>query len=99
MKSTTEMVDSYAEKLLIRLSDEENKMVLDEFDTIDRDIDIINSIEGIENVEPQCYALLDQTCNSLREDKGEETPDIKDLLANADKKIGREIIVPKVVGE
>ena len=33
-KFTKEMVDSYADKLLIGLTDEENKMVLDEFDVI-----------------------------------------------------------------
>ena len=34
-KFTEEMVDNYADKLLIGLSREENKMVLDEFATID----------------------------------------------------------------
>ena len=39
---TTEMVDDYANKLLIGLTREENKMVLDEFEIIDKNIDIIN---------------------------------------------------------
>ena len=34
-KFTKEMVDDYADKLLIGLTKEENKMVLDEFDAID----------------------------------------------------------------
>ena len=95
-KFTKEMVDFYADKLLIGLSSEENKMVLDEFDVIDSDIDIINTIDGIENVQPMFYPL-DNTLNTLREDIYEETPNIDDLLSNAPKKMGREVEVVKVV--
>ena len=96
MKFTKELVDNYADNLLIGLSDEENKMVLDEFEVIDKDIDIINTIDGINNVKPMTYCL-DRNLDALREDIATETPDIEDLLANAKKKIGREIEVPKVV--
>ena len=48
-KFTKEMVDDYADKLLIGLTEEENKMVLDEFDIIDEQINIINDIPEIEN--------------------------------------------------
>ena len=40
-KFTKEMVDDYADKLLIGLTPEENKMVLDEFDIIDEQINIL----------------------------------------------------------
>lgn len=98
MKFTKEMVDSYAEKLLIRLNDDENKMVLDEFDTIDKDIDKINKIKDIDKVEPMTHALLDQEA-TLRDDNPTLSPDINELLQNADKKIGREVEILKVVGE
>ena len=97
-KFTKEMVDSYANELLIGLTEEENKMVLDEFDVIDKDIDIINTIEGIENVEPMTHAL-DNSISTLRDDIPSQSPDIDDLLSNTKQKIGREIEVPKVVGE
>ena len=42
------MVDDYADKLLIGLTKEENKMVLDEFEIIDANIDLINQIPDIE---------------------------------------------------
>ena len=45
MKFTKEMVDNYADKLLIGLTEEENKMVLDEFEIIDKNIDLINEIK------------------------------------------------------
>ena len=46
-KFTKEMVTDYADKLLIGLTEEETKMVLDEFDIIDKNIDLINQIPNI----------------------------------------------------
>ncbi len=95
-KFTKEMVDDYAEKLLIGLTDEENKMVLDEFEAIDKSIDIINKIPNIEKVEPMTHAL-DDFVFELRSDIAEESIPIEDALRNAGKTDGREIEVPKVV--
>ncbi|MBE6151889.1 MAG: Asp-tRNA(Asn)/Glu-tRNA(Gln) amidotransferase subunit GatC [Firmicutes bacterium] len=96
-KFTKEMVDNYADKLLIGLSDEENKMVLDEFDEIDENLDLVNKIEGISEVEPMTHCLDDFTYE-LREDVVVASPDIEDILANSDDTTDREIVVPKVVG-
>ena len=96
-KFTKEMVDDYADKLLIGLTPEENKMVLDEFDIIDEQINIINDIPGIEKVEPMTHAL-DDFEYELREDVVVESTPIEDLLANAGETDGDEIQVPKVVG-
>ena len=96
-KFTKEMVDDYAEKLLIGLTPEENKMVLDEFDVIDEQINIINEIPGIENVEPMTHTL-DDFEYELREDEYTgDNEDIDDLLANCDDYIDTEVKVPKVV--
>lgn len=97
-KFTKEMVDSYADKLLIGLTDEENQMVLDEFDVIDETINTINEIEGIEKVEPMTHTL-DDFEYLLREDVTEESVPIDELLSNCDMHNGREVEVPKVVGE
>ncbi len=96
MKFTSEMVDDYADKLLIGLTKEENKMVLDEFDIIDQNINIINEIEGIEKVEPMSHCL-DDFSYELREDVIEESIDIDSLLQNCDDYINDEVKVPKVV--
>lgn len=96
-KFTKEMVDDYADKLLIGLTPEENKMVLDEFDIIDEQINIINDIPGIENVEPMTHAL-DDFEYELREDVVEESIPIEELLQNCKDSTGREVQVPKVVG-
>lgn len=95
-KFTAEMVNEYAEKLLIGLTDEENKMVLDEFEIIDKNIDIINQIPNIEDIEPMSFCLDDFICE-LREDVVEESVDIEDLLKNCDVTNDREVEVPKVV--
>lgn len=98
-KFTKEMVDDYADKLLIGLTEEENRMVLEEFDIIDAQIDIINEIPNISEVEPMTHCL-DDFVYELREDEDDEegTVPIDDLLANCDDYVGDEIRVPKVVG-
>ena len=95
-KFTKEMVDDYADKLLIGLTEEENKMVLDEFNIIDSDIAKVMEIDNIESVEPMIHTL-DDFEYELREDVVEESVDIDDLLKNCDDYINDEIRVPKVV--
>ena len=96
-KFTKEMVNDYADKLLIGLTEEENKQVLDEFEIIDENIDLINKIPNIENIEPMTHCLDDFICE-LRSDISEKSIDIEELLQNCDDKTDREVSVPKVVG-
>ena len=96
-KFTKEMVDDYADKLLIGLTEEENKQVLDEFEIIDSTIDIINEIPNISSVEPMTHCL-DNFIYELREDVKEESVPIDELLQNCDLYTDREVEVPKVVG-
>ena len=96
MKFTKEMVDNYADKLLIGLTEEENKMVLDEFEIIDKNIDLINEIKDFDKIEPMSHCL-DDFVYELREDVIEESIPIEDLLKNCDKTKDREVKVPKVV--
>lgn len=96
-KFTKEMVDEYAEKLLIGLTEEENKMVLEEFQTIDASLDLVNKIPGIEKVTPMTHCL-DDFEYVLREDEIEESIPVEDALKNSDVTEDREIVVPKVVG-
>lgn len=97
-KFTGEIVDSLADKLLIGLTEEENKMVLEEFEVIDETINMINEIKDIEKVEPMTHTL-DDFIYELREDVVEESCSIEDILSNCDCHNGREIEVPKVVSE
>ncbi len=95
---TKEMVENYADKLLIGLTEEENKMVLEEFEVIDREIDIVSKIEGIENIKPMTHPIDDFVCE-LREDEVEQAVTIEELLQNCDDVKEREVRVPKVVEE
>lgn len=96
-KFTKEMVDDYADKLLIGLTDEENKMVLDEFDVIDKNLDLVTQIPNIDKVDPMTHCL-DDFVYELRDDVVVESVPIKDLLCNSDETDGDEVQVPKVVG-
>ena len=96
-KFTEQLLDDLADRLLYGLSREENKMVLDEIEAIDENIDLINKIEGISKVTPMTHALDDFEV-VLREDIPEESYDIDTLLANCDEHEDGEVIVPKVVG-
>ena len=90
------LIKEYADKLLIGLTDEETKTILDEFEVIEKNMDLINEIDGISDVTPQHYPYeLEANPRS-----GKEIIDdsIDDILKNCDKVSDREIEVPKVVG-
>ena len=95
---TENMIDKYASTLLIGLTDEERKMIQEEFDSIEKNMDLINEIPNIKDVEPLSYPF-EMVLDDLREDSEEygEIP-IETLLANCDQYEGREVEVPKVVG-
>ena len=95
-KFTEEMVINYADKLLIGLTQDEVKMVLDDFEDMDTQIDLINKIPNIDRVEPMTHCL-DDFEYVLREDVVEESTDISELLQNCDLTLDREVKVPKVV--
>lgn len=96
-KFTKEMVDKYADKVLIGLTDEENRMVVDEMDLIDETINLINDIPNISEVEPMTHCL-DDFVYELRNDEIEESIPTDIALQNCDDVSGDEIRVPKVVG-
>lgn len=94
---TEEMIDKYADTLLIGLTDEERKMIQDEFETIEKNMDFINQIPNIKDIEPLSYPF-EMYIDDLRDDSvsGEEIQ-IDVLLRNCDRVEGREVEVPKVV--
>ena len=96
-KITKEKIDEYADKLLIGLTDEENEMVLQEFNIIEHNMELINNIDGLQDVKPMTHAL-DDFSYELTDDEAEESIPIEDALRNCDVTEDREIKVPKVVG-
>ncbi|MCI8575437.1 MAG: Asp-tRNA(Asn)/Glu-tRNA(Gln) amidotransferase subunit GatC [Bacilli bacterium] len=97
---TKEMVNELADKLLFDLSEEENQMVLDEFEEIDRNMNKINKIADIEKVDVMTHPFeIEFSISDLREDDNIEELSQEDVLQNAGHKNLTSIIVPKVVGE
>lgn len=97
MNFTKELVVDLAAKLLIGLSEEENKMVLDEFAVIDENLKKVDAFPNIKEVEPMTHCL-DDFVFTLREDVVKPSITLEDALKNCEKVEGREIEVPKVVG-
>lgn len=95
---TKEMIDDYANKLLIGLTESEEKMIQDEFDTIEHNMDLINKIPDIKSVEPLSYPFEMEISELRSDDTSSNEIDIDTLLKNCDRLDGREIEVPKVVG-
>ena len=95
---TKEKIQKYANDLLIGLTDEEEKMIQEEFDLIEENINLINKIDGIKDIDPQTYPF-EMEMQDLRNDEevGQEI-EINTLLRNCDRTEGREVEVPKVVG-
>ncbi len=94
---TPEKVEKLADLLLIGLTEEENKMLFEEFEIIDANINKINEIEGIKEIEPMTHTLDDFEC-VLRSDVASDSIPIEDLLANCDDTEDGCVSVPKVVG-
>ena len=96
-KFTKEMIDDYADKLLIGLTDDENNMVLKEFDVIEKSMEKIANMPDIEKVEPMTHAL-DDFSFTLREDVVEESIPVENVLQNCGASEDDFVSVPKVVG-
>ncbi len=93
---TKEIIDTYAENLLFRLSEEENALVLNEFVDIEERMNLINKIPNLSSVEPMSHPFpLDDVI--LREDIHEESLSVDDAFKNAHKVTNREVEVPRVV--
>ncbi len=97
-KFTKELIDDYAHKLLINLTEEEYPIVLKEFDIIEMDMNLIADFPDIKNVTPMFYPL-DDFCYELREDAKEENEDLEDILKNCGSYEDREVKIPKVVAK
>lgn len=96
MNFSKELVDDLANKLLFEMSPEENKMVLDEFEEIDANMQKIERIAHLSSIEPMTHPFpIDDVI--LRSDDLVEELSQEEVLQNAAKKNLTSVIVPKVV--
>lgn len=95
-KFTKEMIDQYAAKLFIRLSADENTMVLNEFQAIEESMNLINNITNLNNYDSMSHPYLFRDVN-LRADIAEKSIPVEAAFINSDKINGREVEIPRVV--
>ena len=94
-KDTLKML---ANKLMFTMEESEYDTLLEEFDTMIKQMDLIGEIKGIENIEPMCYPFpLDDVC--LREDEVGDYLTVSEVLENSHHQVNDQVKVPKVVGE
>lgn len=93
---TKDIINDYADKLLIGLTEEENELLLREFDVINDNMSKINNVKGLENVEPLHFPQ-DLMVKEIRDGKISRMIEIDDALKNCDDYIDREVEIIRVV--
>ena len=85
-----------ANKLMFTMKDSEYDTLLDEFDMIIKQMDLIGKIESIDKVMPMVYPneLSDVV---LREDEVIDSLEIDDILVNSGSNLYNQVKLPKVV--
>jgi len=96
MHITKDKLKEYAEKLMFKLEEFEYDTLVREFDIILEQMNLIEGIEGIENIEPMTFPFALEDVR-FRKDEVNDTINREDVVKNAKEKIGYEIKVPKVV--
>ena len=86
-----------ANKLMFDMNNEEYDTLMDEFDVILKQMQIISEIPGVDDLEPMTFPF-DVKVTYLREDVASTPLDSKEALKNAKEVINGQIRVPKVVG-
>lgn len=85
-----------ANKLMFTMEDSEYDTLLEEFEIMIKQMDLIGKINGIENVEPMCYPFpLDDLV--LREDNVLDELEIDEILSNSGSNLYNQVKLPKVV--
>ena len=94
---TKEDLKKYANRLMFDMDDEGYDRTLKEFEVIEKHMDLIGEIDGIEDVEPMTFPYVIYHAN-LREDIEKECLTNEEVLANSKENKANQVKVPKVVG-
>ena len=93
---TKENLKKYADKLMFDMKDSEYEILLNEFDTILKNMELIYDIDNIDNVEPMHFPYeLDEVI--LRDDKITYNIPSNEVTQNAKEVINGQVKIPKVV--
>ena len=88
---------SIANKLMFDMEDSQYDTLLQEFDTIIKQMELIGEIEGVDEAIPMTFPYEVYT-SLLREDVVEQPLDRDEALKNASDVVDGQIRLPKVVG-
>jgi aspartyl/glutamyl-tRNA(Asn/Gln) amidotransferase C subunit len=86
-----------ANKLMFDMSDEEYEVLLKEFETLTKQLEVISTIDGINDAVPMTFPF-DVANDFLREDIPCIPLDKDEALKNAKDVVDGQIRLPKVVG-
>lgn len=95
-KVTIEVLKKAANNLLFDMSDEQYQTLLDEFDIIQQQMEIIGTLKNIDNVTPMTFPF-DVSVSYLREDEPSQPLKQEEALKNAHDVVLGQIKLPKVV--
>ncbi|MDD2377728.1 MAG: Asp-tRNA(Asn)/Glu-tRNA(Gln) amidotransferase subunit GatC [Bacilli bacterium] len=94
---TKEKLKNYAEKLMFNMNESEYETLMNEFDVVMEQMDLIGKIKDIEKVEPMTFPY-NIYVNQLREDIAKDPLTTDEALQNAKEVKYNQVKVPKVVG-
>ena len=95
---TKENLEIYAKKLMFEMNDDEYETLLNEFDVILKQMDLIGEIKDIDKVSPMTYPFdLELDDSYLREDVYENEISFDDMKINVKDYDDFKVKVPKVV--
>ncbi|MDO4962560.1 MAG: Asp-tRNA(Asn)/Glu-tRNA(Gln) amidotransferase subunit GatC [bacterium] len=93
---TKEKLKDYAARLMFDMDDDGYDRTLKEFEVIEKHMDLIGKIDGIENVEPMTFPYVIYHAK-FREDEVKESLTNEEVLANSKENKANQVKVPKVV--
>ena len=85
-----------ANRLLLDMSEDEYKTLLDEFDIVTKQMKAIGNNKELDKIEPMVFPFEIFT-TELREDVAKEPLTREQALKNSQRKVGGQIKLPKVV--
>lgn len=91
-----ETLKTAANKLMFEMSEEQYNNLLNEFDIIISQMELIGKIEGVDNATPMTFPF-DVTSTYLREDVATEPLSRDEALKNAKDVVDGQIRLPRVV--
>jgi aspartyl/glutamyl-tRNA(Asn/Gln) amidotransferase C subunit len=95
-KVTKTILQDAASRLMFSLSDEQLDVLLNEFEILTQQMELIGQLEGVDQLAPMTFPF-EVTVESMRIDEPSVPLTQTEALANASSKVAGQIKLPKVV--